>query len=431
MNTILALAGKDLRLLLRDRIGFFFVFFFPLAYAVFFGTLFSGESGGMSAMNIVVVDEDQTEASRAFLGKLAEAEELSVTRGKRPEAEDQVRRGEKVAYVVVPAGFGAARDRMFQGEGLCLEVGVDPTRKAEAGMLQGVLTQHAFEVLQHLFQDRGAMQDQARKAIQAVRTDAEMDAATRAGLARFFAALDRLMTDLPEEAGAGKEPGKTPGGGWSWQPVRVEIHDVARERRGPKSSFDITLPQAFVWVFIGCAAAFAISLVTERTRGTLLRLRCAPVGLTQILCGKALACFVTILAALVLLYIIFSIAFEVRPDSYPHLALAIVASTLAFVGIMMLISVMGKTEASVGGIGWAFLLIMAMAGGGMLPLMFMPSWMQTVSHFSFVKWTVLAMEGAVWRNFSTAEMMLPCGILLGIGAVSFFLGARVFRITAR
>ena len=275
------------------------------------------------------------------------------------------------------------------------------------------------------------MQDQARKAVQAVQADGDLDAATRASLARFFSALDTFMAELPEEAGAREEPGKDPGGGWSWQPVRIEVHDVARERRGPRSSFDITLPQAFVWVFIGCAAAFAISLVTERTRGTLLRLRCAPIGLTQILCGKALACFVTILTALLLLYIIFSIAFEVRPDSYPHLALAIVASTLAFVGIMMLISVMGKTEASVGGIGWAFLLVMAMAGGGMLPLMFMPSWMQTVSHFSFVKWTVLAMEGAVWRNFSTGEMMLPCGILIGIGAVSFFLGARIFRITAR
>ena len=33
MNAILALAIKDLRLLFRDKVGFFFTFFFPLLYA--------------------------------------------------------------------------------------------------------------------------------------------------------------------------------------------------------------------------------------------------------------------------------------------------------------------------------------------------------------------------------------------------------------
>lgn len=47
MRKVLALAGKDLRLLIRDRAGFFFVFFFPLLYAIFFGFIFSG--GGSRA----------------------------------------------------------------------------------------------------------------------------------------------------------------------------------------------------------------------------------------------------------------------------------------------------------------------------------------------------------------------------------------------
>jgi ABC-2 type transport system permease protein len=167
----------------------------------------------------------------------------------------------------------------------------------------------------------------------------------------------------------------------------------------------------------------------ERVRGTLVRLRSAPIRLYQILAGKALACFLTINGALIALFFFFYLVFHVRPNSYLLLALAFLASSFSFVGIMMLISVMGKTEASVSGIGWAILVVMAMIGGGMIPLAMMPSWMQTVSHFSFVKWAVLAMEGAIWRNFSFNEMLLPVGILFAIGLISFLAGTRIFTAT--
>ena len=62
---------------------------------------------------------------------------------------------------------------------------------------------------------------------------------------------------------------------------------------------------------------------------------------------------------------------------------------------------------------------------GMMPPSFLPSFMQTVSHFSPVKWGILALEGAIWRGFSPSEMFLPCGVLLGMGTVCFGLGVTV------
>jgi ABC-2 type transport system permease protein len=44
----------------------------------------------------------------------------------------------------------------------------------------------------------------------------------------------------------------------------------------------------------------------------------------------------------------------------------------------------------------AMLMVMAMLGVGMLPLIFMPSWLRPFSHISPVKWSILALEGAVW-----------------------------------
>jgi len=433
MRSVLALAGKDLRLLLRDRVGFFFILFFPLLYAVFFGAIFSTGGGGMRAMGIAVVDEDGTGASRRFVERLEDSSEFAVTRMGRKEAVDSVRRGKQLAYVALPAGFEASREAIFLGKGIPLEVGLDPARKAEAGMLRGILTRYAFQEMQEAMSDRAAMRRQVQSGLDGVLSDEGMPQATKGILERFLGELDTFLVELPEETPEG-EPGEgeaSPGGGMpAWNPIDIRFASVVRERTGPRTAYDITMPQAFIWMFIGTAAAFAVSLVTERRRGTLMRLRTAPVGLAQILAGKALACFATLIAGFLLLFAFFFVVFGVRPDSYALLALAFLCSAVAFVGIMMLISVLGKTEASVGGASWALLLLMAMLGGGMLPLAIMPGWMRTLSNISFVKWAVLAAEGAVWRGFSLQEMLLPCGILLAIGVVGFALGVRIFRATA-
>jgi ABC-2 type transport system permease protein len=94
---------------------------------------------------------------------------------------------------------------------------------------------------------------------------------------------------------------------------------------------------------------------------------------------------------------------------------------------MMLISTLGKTESSVSGLGWALMMFMSMAGGGMVPLFAMPDWMQALSVVSPVRWAILAFEGALWRGFSPQEMLLPCGILVAVGVAAFAAGVRAFR----
>ena len=92
---------------------------------------------------------------------------------------------------------------------------------------------------------------------------------------------------------------------------------------------------------------------------------------------------------------------------------------------MMLMSVIGKTEEAVAGAAWGANMIMAMFGGGMMPLVFMPSFMKTLSHFSPVKWSILGLEGAIWRGFTPSEMLLPCGALVITGAVCLAIGTAV------
>ncbi len=419
MNAIIALAIKDLRLLLRDKVGFFFTFFFPLLYAVFFGAMFSGQGGGASAMKIVVVDEDDTEGSKSFIGELKDSAELEVDVADRQTATDLVRRGKRVGYVILPQGFGNARGKVFGGERVKIETGIDPARSAEAGMLQGVLTKFMYQGIQDAFANPDKMREQIKESLADVQGAEDMDPVSKATLLWFLPALDRFLGEIPkgEQSNHG------------WQTFELESKDVAVQRGGPQNSYEISFPQGIIWGVMGCAAAFGISLVIERTKGTLVRLRIAPVGRMHILGGKALACLLTTSAIPIALLLMGILAFGIRPDSWALLAMGVISVSLCFVGIMMMLSVMGKTEQSAGGIGWAILMVMAMIGGGMIPLFVMPSWMRTLSHASPVKWSILVMEGAIWRNFSAAEMAMPCGILIAVGLVCFLIGARVFRWT--
>ena len=136
----------------------------------------------------------------------------------------------------------------------------------------------------------------------------------------------------------------------------------------------------------------------------------------------ALAAFLASIAVIALIFAVGIIGFGLRLAHVPQLTMAVVCTSICVTGLMMLMSTFGKTEQAVTGAAWAVMMPLAMFGGGMMPLFTMPGWMQTASHFSPIKWSVYAFEGAIWRGFSVSEMLLPCGLLIAIGAACFGLG---------
>lgn len=372
IKEVLALAGKDVRLLMRDKGGAFVTFVFPLIYCVFFGLVFAVGGTSRTELSIVVVDEDRTDLSRSLIQRLDEAEGFAVERADRQRAIELVRRGKRVAYVALTKGFG---ESIASGRGNpkpTIEIGVDPARPLEAGMNRGHLIQQVI---------------------------VSMDGVTRHGEGSSRS-IDFHM------------------------PVEIVTSDVTTLRTRPHNEYDISFPQGIIWGVLGCCASFVISMVVERTGGTLSRLKTAPISRTTILAGKAVACFGSTVVLAIVLFVVGRIFFGVVPRNLAHLAVSVVFIAIAFVGIMMFLSLLGKTERAVGGVAWGALLGMAMVGGGMVPRMFMPHWMQTLSHISPVRWAILAMEGAVWRDLSTVEMLTPWGILLGVGVLFFALGTK-------
>ncbi len=438
MKEIVALSIKDLRLLLRDKAGFVFTFIFPLVYAVFLGAIFAGVGGQSSRkLQLAVVDEDQTQESAEFIDALKRVSEVEVTVTSHDEAVQSVRRGKRMAYITLAEGFGTKRDGMFWGEPPEVRVGIDPSRQAEAAMLQGVLIKSAFDRMQDMFRRPEVMAGRVDRWLGNVRASKDIDPRWRGALELFLPALQSFVqsapqdNDAPKVAEGGTETDESKASSslfeGGWQPIAIKTEPVTRRTRVRISSYAWSFPQGIIWGVMACAFSFGLSLVVERNSGTLVRLVMAPIDRWHILAGKAGACFLTTVCMMSVLLLLAAVAFNVRPHSIGLLAVAVVSISCAFVGIMMLLSVMGKTEQSVSGIGWAVLLVMAMIGGGMVPRIFMPGWMSTLSHVSPVKWSIHAMEGALWRGFSAGEMVFPCAVLIIVGIACFGIGVRLFR----
>lgn len=429
MKPIFALMKKDIKLLLKDKMAVFFTFVFPLVFAFIFGSIFSGGGGAAKGMKVAVTDLDKTTQSAEFVQHIKGAEEFRVEVLTEEAAINSVRKGKKVAFIIIPKGFGESYSRLFSGKPPELLIGMDPARKAEAGYLDGSLMKLGVGRFENAFSNPEDMLGQLDKSIEELSLDENIPKEWKALLGNFLPEMKTLIKDELSSANGSSTQGLFGESSESnpFMPLKITQKDISVKKKGPRNFYSVTIAQASIWAIMGCVIGFAVTLVKEKTLGTINRLRVAPITRFQILAGKGLGCFVSQAFVICLLFTIAFFVLKVRFEPI-KLAITIIAVGVCFVGFMMLFASLVKTENAVVGLTNAFMLIMGMVGGAMIPLFVMPGWMQAVSDFSPVKWSILAFEGAIWRGFSYQEMMTPWLILLAVGVITFFIGTRMIKL---
>jgi ABC-2 type transport system permease protein len=415
MDRILTLALKDLKLLVRDKAALFWVFGLPLLIGVLFGTIFGG-SNDTSPIAVAVIDQDHSTESSALVASLKKSAALKVNESQETlaTAGAAVVKGSLVAYVLIPEGYGDEVRNFRYGNGPALHVGIDPSRKAEGGLLQGVVAQAAYGQMGEMMTDASSSRKNLSTRLSTI-SSSELPPSEKTALTRFLKEMDRFLTVNAKSNG---------GRGAPEMGVKIATDPLGQTGNTPLSGFEVTFPQALLWGLLGVVSSFAIGFVRERKQGTLTRLQTSPMSLGEILAGKALGCFIACVAVEFVLLLVGHFAFHIRLESPFLLAFAIGSAAICIVGIVMFLSVLGDSEQAVSGSVWGIMITMAMFGGGMIPLFVMPGWMLTASNFSPLKWTVVAIEGAIWRGYSFTEMLVPCSILLAVGVIAFAAGVR-------
>jgi ABC-2 type transport system permease protein len=408
---------------------------FPLLIALFFGYVFGG-GGEKSAMPIAVVNEDGSESSTWFAGQLARAGGIDARPAESREAGERlVRKGDAAACVIIPKGFEGSTRNVFSGGGMRLEVIVDPKRTAEAGLLEGRLNELGFRQLARAFADASMMNSFLEAARKDVSDSTGLSPLQKGVFGTFFDSVSSLTREVTSKATPGEAADRRTDGAagdadehsaGGFRPVTVTMRELEMNPNSPNNSFAISFPQGVVWGLMGCVMGFGVSLVQERRRGTLLRLCIAPISRNQILLGKAAACF----AACMIVQAILLIAARFMGVRIAHPAImvtAVLASSIGFTGVMMLLAGLSRSEGAAQGLGRALLLVLALIGGGSIPLFFMPKLMQQISSVSPFKWATLSIENGLWRAEGWDAMLVPSGVLLGIGVIGFVVGQAAMR----
>jgi ABC-2 type transport system permease protein len=430
MKQIVQIAFKDLRIVSRDKAALVFLIGMPVLMGVFFGFLYKGMSSGEStALAIAIVDEDESAMSAKLIEHLQANDNVIVSEMEKSLAIEAIKDKKLVAVVVIPKGFGETAGMMWAEDPATIRIGKDPSRQAESAMLVGFLMEAAGSLIADRIQDIDSLKEMVQQQKKQINENEDTPAATKILLGAMFDSMSGFFENVNQVQ---QESSGVDDGGPQLQIANIESFNAFEKKQKNstiskiRTSWDISFPAAILWGVMACAAGFAISLVRERTRGTLLRLQTAPLTNLQLILGKGLACFLAIIAVVVMM-IGLGIALGMRPDQPILLALSTLCIAYCYVGIMMAMSVIGKSEEAVGGAGWAVNVVFAMIGGGMIPLAFMPGFMKTLSNFSPVAWSILSLEGAIWRGFSFLELLKPWGILLAIGSVGLAIGVFILQ----
>ena len=371
MREIIYLIKKDCMLIVRDASNLVMILLLPLLIATIFGAI-NSVSEETNKLAIALVDNDKTKISTAYVGRLSKREELEIIQSSLEEAQNATRLGDVIAYLILEPGFGAGLQQFpFITSPSEIRIVSDPKRKMISGMITGITIPTAMELVQ------------------------ERQGSGNSGMASQ-----------------------------SLEPLKITHEDYVVESDLPVSAFSITVPQASLWSILACVAIMSSSLATERLQQTILRLKVSPTPMWVILSSKILSCMFTIFVSCVILIVYGKIAFQLNIQSFAMLSFAILCSAFCFAGLMLAIGSIGSNPESVAGAAWSIMVIFAMLGGGMMPQFLMPEWLSYLSNISPGKWSILLMEGAIWRDYSIAEALLPAAILIGLGGLGCAAGIR-------
>lgn len=187
----------------------------------------------------------------------------------------------------------------------------------------------------------------------------------------------------------------------------------------------IILPgMMLMWVFF-IAQNGMNDIFIEHDKTTLRRMYSSTLTITQIIISKMIYCFM--LCSIAELLMIFGawLLYGVNWGNVFALAGILCSCNLAFVGVMAMVFSLSKTREAASGLSAILIMLFALVGGGMMPYVAMPKFMQQIADYSLIRWGALAIETCmdgedVVNSLSSIIKLLAAGtISLGIGSWIF------------
>jgi linearmycin/streptolysin S transport system permease protein len=393
-NALIALVGKDLRILMRDRLALLLLFLAPVVVISAAG--FSLSTLYRSTRYLLpVTDLDGGDGAARLLDALRESPDVEVVlvgseEGRRLVA-DTPRAG---AALVIPEGFTKG---LRSAEPVVLQLRVDPVKYLEVLKIRAAVERTRALLI--------TARVAARIAVVEVLTyagDVDFEAVSADSLT-LAERLAKKMVDLNETSVFG---GST-----------------------EYNTFDQNVPGFSVtFLLLGMLFGVGLGLLDEREWGTLYRLGASPVPPAALLVGKMLSRFLMGTAQMALLFLFGKWAFGISfGPSLLALGLVIVGITFSSAAFGLLAASIAPSRDAVLPMGTIAVVAMAAIGGCWWPISIEPVWLQRFAHVFPTAWAMGAFNDLMLRQKEIVEVLPAVAALLGFGILYLVLGARLYR----
>ena len=411
-----ALVRRDLRLFFQDKRALTMSFAAPIIIGSFFGYLF-GNAGDhpASRIQVAVVDRDGSAVTRKLVDAMAKDPMIEVTPRTYEDAETSVRGGKTTVAAVLPKGFADAAGRaFFRGEGKPeIQLLYDPSHGAEMGMVRGIFTQHAMEVVSNeAFSGEGSAK-LVDDALRDVRGANGMDPADQKALMAMLTGVgqwNQRVRANPDAAGVTRA-------GFSMPYTVKEEAVTARkgtEYNGMAHSF-AGMSVQFI-LFMGIDAGLIVLM--QRRTGLWKRLQASPLSRWTLIASRAASAAIVAMIILAVVFTFARLVWGVKIEgSFAGFVAVCAAFSIMTAMFGLLIAVLGKTPEGARGISILVTLILVMLGGSWVPTFLFPQWLQRIGFLIPTRWAVDGLDGTIWRGFTLSAALLPAGALLAFAAL--------------
>ncbi|MBB2485758.1 ABC transporter permease [Mitsuaria sp. WAJ17] len=414
-HALIALVRTQLQLYLKNRKALITHLLMPILIAAFFGSLF-GDSGAKETARLKVawVDEDGSALSQRIGLQLQQDGKLAVLAMTRAEAEAAVRKGERRAAVLMPAGFGTRASRWWDRHELPeVQLWYDPSESMSAQILEGLLAQHAMrETL-----SQGFGHGQAGAGLATVESEIEgsdLPAARREQLKALARTVNDLQTPQPGEApasGAAAAAG-SPGEVLSL-PYALKTQALSAGQAG-YNSYAHSFSGMGVQFVLMLGVELGVGLLMARRSGMWQRLRAAPLSKGLLLGSHFLS--IWIIASAVLLVVLAAgmavFGFRVQ-GSLPGFVLVVLGMGAFTAGFGLALAALGGSPETTRGLAIMASLMLVMLGGAWVPSFVFPAWLQDLTLWVPLRWAVDGLDAMTWRGQGLATALLAAAVLFG------------------
>jgi ABC-2 type transport system permease protein len=428
MHPIFVLLRKDFALFFRDKATVSLTFLVPFMLIYVFGQVFgvSRKNPGPTGIAFAVVNQSADPAATRMVEALKAEKTFRVItqfvnpdQTTRPLTEADLRplmRDNKFRYaLVIPPDF-LASDRI----GLHLRFLTNPIYEIETQVVTGILQKTIFFSVPQLI--GLSLQNRARDYLGAQNTHRFNNLIADVVTSYYGGDRDAMVRRM-ESGDFGLTGSNSPNG--SGGPATADIFSrMVRINTEQVVGQDVKSLQA-TRIVGGWAMQFLLFAVSvsagalfyEKEQGLFQRILSAPVSRAHILWSKFLYGVCLGVIQLIVLFFAGRILFGI--DIEPHLGPLVVVCAFAAAACSafgMLLAAVAPSAESARGLATILILLMSAIGGAWFPVSFMPEFIQHLSRFTLVYWSMEGFNQVLWAHASPVELLPTLGILAAMTA---------------